>query len=223
MTRHSATAAVLIALFGGMSPVAAQQPARGRPQAAARAFEIGGYGTVGRLNLTAADTFEAVLGKHAGPILGGGITIGLPLGGLYVEAGAWRFKEDGQRVFLAGGQVFELGVPLTVTLTPIEVTAGWRFRQRGARIVPYAGAGITSTRYREAAGFAGAGDDVDERFSGYHFIGGVQLKIRRWLGFGGEVVWTTTPDALGTGGVSRAFGDDDLGGTSVRGKITIGR
>ena len=61
------------------------------------------------------------------------------------------------------------------------------------------------------------------RFAGYHLLGGAEYKILRWLGVAGEVAWTTVPDAIGESGVSQAFNDTDLGGTTLRVKITIGQ
>lgn len=223
MTRRLTLAFTLIALSVGAISAGAQQAPRARPAATSRSIQIGGYGMVGRLNLVARETFEAVIGKRSGPVFGGGANIGLPLGGLYVDMGGWRFQQEGERVFVTGSEVFKLGVPLTVTLTAVELTAGWRFRLRYARLVPYVGGGFTSYGYEESSSFAGPTEDVDERFKGYHLVGGAQFKVRRWLGIGAEFVWTTIPDALGTGGVSQAFGDTNLGGTSLRAKITIGR
>ena len=60
--------------------------------------------------------------------------------------------------------------------------------------------------------------NVDERFSGYHLVGGVEYKITRWLGVAGEVTWTTVPDAIGEAGVSAAFDETDLGGTTLPGQ-----
>ena len=77
--------------------------------------------------------------------------------------------------------------------------------------------------YKETSSFSTPAEDVDERFNGYHVIGGVEYKVLRWLGLAGEAAWTTIPDAIGTGGASKEFGDTDLGGTSFRAKITIGR
>ncbi len=212
---------LILALAFAALPAGAQS--RPRPAPPARSIQIGGYGIFGQINLTAVQSFDAVLGKRSGPIYGGGATVGLPLGGLFVDIGAWRFKQDGERVFVASGEVFPLGIPLTVTITPVEFTAGWKFRRRNSRLVPYAGGGLTSYSYKETSSFAGPGEDVDERFNGYHVIGGAEYKLMRWLGLGGEVAWTTIPDAIGTAGVSKAFGDTDLGGTSFRAKITIGR
>ena len=189
-----------------------------------RGIEIGGYGLVGATTFRAADTFDAVFGTSRGTTFGGGVSVGLPWGGLFVEVGAWRFKKDnGQRVFRSGGQTFKLGIPLHVTLTPIEVTGGWRFRGLSSRFIPYVGAGVNSSAYNESSDFSAAGEDVRDRFSGYHMLGGGEVKLSRFVGLAGEVVWATVPDAVGAGGVSAAFGDTDLGGTSVRVKVTVGR
>jgi hypothetical protein len=51
----------------------------------------------------------------------------------------------------------------------------------------------------------------------------VEYKITRWLGLAGEASWSTVPDAIGESGVSEAFNETDLGGTTFRVKITIGR
>ena len=191
--------------------------------AGAQGIDIKGYGLVGGMSFAASESFDAVLGTSSGVIFGGGAEVGLPWGGLYVGVGAWRFSEEGERVFVSGSEVFRLGIPLTIEVTPIEVTGGWRFKNVSPRFVPYVGAGWSSYAYKETSDFADAGDDVDERFSGFHILGGAEFKLTRWLGVGGELAWTTVPDALGTGGASRAFDETDLGGVSYRLKISVGR
>lgn len=225
MTRSLPFALALAALVLAADPAAAQSKPRPRPAAApqSRSIQIGGYGTFGLMNFTAVETFDAVLGKTAGNIYGGGATVGLPLGGLFIDVGAWRFKQEGERVFVHNGEVFPLDIPVTITITPLELTAGWKFRRRSSRLVPYAGGGITMYGYKETSSFSTTAEDVDDRFNGYHVMGGIEFKMMRWLGIGGEVAWTTIPDAIGTAGASREFGETDLGGTSFRAKITIGR
>jgi hypothetical protein len=191
--------------------------------AGAQGFDLKGYGLVGSTTFAATESFEAVTGSASGPVFGGGVEVGLPLGGLYVGVGGWRFEEQGERVFVSGSQVFPLGIPVTVQVSPIEVTGGWRFKNLSPRLVPYAGAGWSSYAYKEVSSFAAAGEDVDERFSGFHILGGAEFRIARWLGVGGEVAWARVPDALGRDGVSQAFEETDLGGTSFRLKISIGR
>jgi opacity protein-like surface antigen len=189
----------------------------------AQGIDVRGYGMIGSVSFDASDTFESVIGTASGRLLGGGVEVGLPLGGLFVGVGGSRYKAEGSRVFVAGNRVFNLGIPTTVTVSPVDVTAGWRFRQLSRRVVPYIGGGWSSYRYEESADFAAPGDNVSERHSGYHLLGGVDVRITRWLGLGGEYVWTRIPDALGQDGASAFFKETDLGGSSLRLKLSIGR
>ena len=191
--------------------------------AGAQGIDIKGYGLIGGMSFAASESFEAVLDTSSGVIFGGGAEVGLPWGGLYFGVGAWRFSEEGERVFVSGSEVFRLGIPLTIEVTPIEVTGGWRFKNVSPRLVPYVGAGWSSYAYKETSDFAEAGEDVDERYSGFHVLGGAEFKLTRWLGVGGELAWSTVPDALGSGGASRAFDETDLGGVSYRLKVSVGR
>jgi opacity protein-like surface antigen len=212
-------------ICGVTSPAFAQAKQKPAPaRAPSREISIHGYAMVGRITFTADDSFDAVLGDSSGTIFGGGARIGLPYGGLFVDAGAWRFSGDGERVFASGGEVVRLNIPMEVTITPVEISAGWQFRIRQApRLTPYVAGGITSYGYRETSEFAATTEDVDDRFTGYHVMGGATVRVTRWLGVGGEFAWTTVPDAIGSGGVSAAFNEDNLGGTSLRLKILVGR
>ena len=84
-------------------------------------------------------------------------------------------------------------------------------------------AATRSYGYKETSTFADAGEDVDERFDGYHLLGGAEYKVHALAGVAGEAAWTTVPDAHRHGGVSKEFDETDLGGTSFRLKITVGR
>jgi hypothetical protein len=191
--------------------------------AAAQGVGVKGYAVFGAMKFAASETFDAVLGVKTGRMIGGGARVELPLGGLFVDIGGWRFKRDGERVYVSGSQVFPLGIPVRVTITPVEITGGWRFAKRTSRVVPYAGMGYSSYDYKETSDFSDTGEDVDERFRGLHLLGGAELRLGRWLGVAGEVGWTRIADALGKGGASAAFDETDLGGTSVRLKIAVGR
>lgn len=212
-------------------------PSSRRPAAQTTAQEpigIRGFVTFGSFRARSSDTFEAVLGSNVGPIVGGGAQVLLPYG-LYVEVSASRFRRDGGRVFIGPNQeVFPLGIPLEVSLTPLEFTGGWRYRHcprtlKGRAsvcrpsVVPYVGGGFSSFRYQETSDFGDAEDDVNERFNGFHLVGGVEYRAMPWLSVGGELGWSSVPDALGGGGVSAAFNENDLGGAAIRLKINIGR
>jgi len=207
--------------------VAAEQrrpvPAGARGRATlSNGLQIRAFGSVGTTWFTSSSTFKAVLGSGTGQDFGGGMNITQGPG--YLEIGARRFTKTGERVFVTDrGEVFPLGIPATVTMTPLEVAAGWRFRPRFGRVIPHLGAGYTRMKYEETSDFAGSGEDVAESFNGYHVIGGAEVRVARWVGITGEVVWTSVPDGLGQGGASKAFDENNLGGTSIRLKLVIGR
>jgi hypothetical protein len=184
---------------------------------------VRGFVNIGNLRVTATDSFEAVLDRSSGLIFGGGGQVLLPWN-VYLEVGVWRFKQTGERVFIGpDDEVFRLGIPLDVSITPIEITGGYRFTMLSARFTPYAGAGYSSYRYRETSEFAEPDENVDERLSGVHVQAGAEYRIAQWLAIGGEVGWSSVPDGIGQGGVSARFGEDNLGGSSVRLKISFGQ
>lgn len=225
MMRHysDVLALAVLAAIATVAPAAAQTPAA-RPPASSRSIEIGGYAMVGQFSFAASESFDAVLGTTSGVILGGGATVGLPFGGVFVDIAAWRYAGSGERVLVVGDDVFPLGIPIDVEMVPLEISAGWRFRMRRLpTLIPYVAGGYTSFGYTETASFAGSGEDLKERFGGYHLRGGAEFKLTSWLGVAGEMAWTRVPGALGSAGVSAAFNEDDLGGTSFRARITVGR
>lgn len=230
MTRHLTSAVTVFTLIASAGATPAYAQAKPRPRQASasarpsRSIEIGGYGMFGNITFTAADSFEAILGESSGPIVGGGARVGLPWGGLFVDVGAWRFHAEGERAIVFNNEVIPLGIPVDVKVTPLELSAGWRFRfGRLPKLVPYVAGGFTSMKYQETSDFATPAEQVDENFNGYHLLGGAEYKITRWLGVAGEASWTTVADAIGESGVSEAFNETDLGGTTFRLKITIGR
>jgi hypothetical protein len=225
------TVAIVVVMIASSSDAYAQQkprprpaPARQQPQPRSRSIHIGGYAMAGNFSFTAKESFDAILGTSSGPIFGGGARVGIPLGGLFVDVGAWRFTDQGERVFILDHQVYPLNIPAEITITPIELSIGWLFRiRRAPKFTPYAAGGLTTMKYQETSDFATDAENVDENFSGYHVLAGAEYKITRWLGVAGEGAWTTVPDAIGEAGVSKAFNETDLGGASFRFKITIGR
>ncbi len=226
MTRVAALALLLSAGVAVNAHAQAKPQARTPPSAApqSRSIEIGGYVMTGVMNFTAADSFEVILGRPTEPIFGGGGRVTLPYQGLFAEVGAWRIREEGQRVFILGGEEFPLNIPVELTITGLELSAGWQVRfRRAPRLRPYVAAGYSSYAYQETSAFAAPEEDVDDRFSGYHLYGGAEYRILRWLGVAGEFNWTTIPNAIGEGGVSAEFNETDLGGTSIRFKVTFGR
>lgn len=206
-------------------PAARRPPARRTPPPPAypNGLQLRGFAVMGQTWFTAGSTFDAVLGSKTGIDYGGGLSVTDGPG--YIEIGARRFKKDGERVFVTdNGQVFRLGIPTSITMTPLDITAGWRFRPWFAqRLRPHVGVGYTRLRYEETADFAQDGDDVKESFNGFHLVGGGEFRLHRLVGLTAEVAWTSIANAIGEGGASKAFDEDNLGGTSARLKLVIGR
>ena len=71
--------------------------------------------------------------------------------------------------------------------------------------------------------FAGPGENVDESYNGFHIVGGGEYLPLRWLGIGAELAWSSVPDARPIGRVSEAFDESNLGCTTLRVKVVVGR
>jgi hypothetical protein len=198
-----------------------------------RAFRVAGFVDFGSTNFTASQSFDAILDKSSTTIIGGGGQLALR-SGIFVQVDITHSSDNGERVFVNNGQVFKLGIPTTVEMTPIDLTAGYRFhfgRRRGPalpahpkpaeRFVPYVGGGIGTVRYKETSKFAQSGDDVDDSFFSYNIVGGLEVGIYRWIGAGVELQQRWVPNALGDAGVSKAFNETDLGGSTIRVKVIV--
>ena len=169
----------------------------------------------------ASQTFVAVFGQANQPFWGGGLQVVLR-DRVWVELAASQVKKSGHRAFRTNGQNFDLGIPLSMTMTPFEVTGGLRFH-RWTRLVPYVGGGYTSYRYRESSDFADAEENLDTRRGGPALTGGVEFRLHRWFGVGFDAQYTHVPGIFGNGGVSREAGETDLGGIGLRLKFIVGQ
>jgi hypothetical protein len=219
----SLAAVLLVCLAGGSAAAQTRgRTAARRPAPPPRKIEVHGFVDVGATRFTANQSFAAIFGSATGTVFGGGGGVVLPLN-VFVDVRGSRFEKTGHRVFVSNGERFDLGINDTVTITPIELTGGYRFGR--TRVIPYAGGGISWYRYQETDPFAAAGESPDQRFTGFHMLGGAEGRVLRWLGVAGEVEWARVADALGANpnSVSAAYGEHDLGGTTVRLKVVVGR
>lgn len=222
---RSLMAFLTVALVSPSIALAQQQPrppSTSNTRAAERRVE--GYVTFGRTSFTATESFDAILGSASGPVVGGGARIDLRMGGLFFDLGATHFHADGERVFVFGNELIPLGIPAEISVTPIEISFGWRFRARRLpKLVPYVAGGLASVRYREQSAFASAVENDDRTFNGAQMFGGIEYQAARWLGVAAEAAWNSVPDVIGESGVSAKFRETNLGGQSFRVKILVGR
>jgi hypothetical protein len=215
--------AMAVLLLAPPVPARAGQarPARPAPRAPAP-IGLRAYGVVDLDALAATDSFDAVVGTSHLTAFGGGVDVVDIWKHLFARVAVTRARQSGSRVFVANGQVFPMGIPLTVTMTPIEVGGGWRFVSRKpGRLTPYAGVSFVSLGYTETSKFAESSENTSERFTGQDVFGGVEVRILKWLVASGEAQYRRIPNALGAGGVSKDFGESDLGGVTARVAIGI--
>jgi hypothetical protein len=215
-------------VWGTLALAAPAAHAQGRTPAARPAPEpairVRGFGEAGGRTFTASQSFEAVLGSKSGVIFGAGAEV-LVGRNLFVSFGVSRFQKDGERVVVANGEAFPIGIDTTVSVVPIEVSAGWRFTDPRRTVIPYLGGGVSWHKYKETSEFATADDDAQFTKPGFQLLGGAEWRVSRWLGIAGEAAWMMVPNAFegGQTSVAAAFGEDDLGGAVFRVKVIIGR
>ena len=170
----------------------------------------------------ASTTFNAVFGSTAELFLGGGVDVVIHKA-YFVDVAISRMSATGQRAFVTSGEVFTLGIPLRATVTPVELTGGYRFRFRRSRIIPYAGAGIGFYSYRETSDLSLPSEDVDVSRSGLVMMGGIEFRVSRWVAVAGDANFTKVSGILGQGGISKDVGEDNLGGIAGRVRVILGK
>lgn len=163
---------------------------------------------VGLFDMTnAPDSYDAVYGD---PMPRAGGQVELARGHLRFALSLDHGTVDGERVILSDPPR-GTGVDQELTLTPLHLTAAWRFRPRAAWDV-YAGVGPSYLWWEDAGGgLSSSGSEVG---------GSAVLGLRSQGGgpwdWGGELRWSTFSGALPTdGGVTAFFDEDDPGGVSL--------
>lgn len=115
---------------------------------------------------------------------------------------------DGELVIVTPTGPVGTGAETQLTLTPVHLSIERVFRA-GQPFSLYLGAGPTYLDWEDDNDFeATSGSDL-----GYHAVFGAEHSFHR-AAVGGEVRYSTIPDAIGEGGASQFFGEDDLGGIS---------
>jgi opacity protein-like surface antigen len=181
---------------------------------------IRAFGDAGGQLFTARNSFDAILGRKLSSVYGAGGQIVLP-NGVFVQASVDRLRHNGSLALGSGDQVFSLGIPNRLTVTPVQVTGGYRV-ENTARLASYFGGGVGWHTLKEESPSIPGAQPITTRNVGYHVLGGAELNVLRWVWIAGEVQWATVPKALGESGVSAVFGEEDLGGTTFRFKIFFG-
>jgi hypothetical protein len=197
-------------------PAAPASPSGGAP--GIRAYFVTDFNS-----MTASKSFDAAFDTSHFTAFGGGADVVELWKHLFARFSVTHVSKTGSRAFFDGSQVVSLGIPLTVSMTPVEIGGGWRFPGApAARLTPYAGGGVVIVSYKETSQFADPSDDFSGSFTGYNIFGGAEYSITQWLVAAGEAQFRSVPNALGDNptSLSQAFNETDLGGFTLR--VTVG-
>ena len=172
----------------------------------------------------AQSTFNAEFDSASARFWGGGVDV-VVRRKIFVDLAISRMSRTGQRFFVDNsGNVFHLGIASNVTITPVELSAGYRWRLR--RIIPYAGVGVGWYHYQQVDDFSDPSENVDTTHIGFLATGGVEFRMAKWVGITGDAQYTHVPGILGRNGLtsgSQQFGESDLGGIAARVRVLVGK
>ena len=196
-------------------------PIATRAQDAQDGVTIYGYGTFGTLHLAASRTFEAVSGSSRTRSASAGIQVTDFWKGLLIDAAWSRTAIEGERISIDDGVTFPLGIPLRVTMQPLDIAGGWRSGY--GRWSPYAAVGISRLHYEETSDGDVAGEDLEATSIGPLILGGLDFRISRFVLIGGELRYRHLGGILGTAGASAAFEERSAGGWTVGARMSVGR
>jgi len=185
------------------------------------AFGIRGFATLDYMFFAAHDSFDALFGASSYPFFGGGAQV-IFARHFYVSGQYEYFQKTGERVFVSNGEVFPLGIKDKVTIEPFTATFGYRLRSAD-RFVPYFGGGVGVYQFKETSDFAEGDENVNENYTSYHALAGVEYGAAKWLFAAFEVQYTGVPNSLEAPGVSAEFDEKNLGGLSLQFKVLVGR
>jgi hypothetical protein len=161
-------------------------------------------------------------GVSFGPTVGVALQYGLGES-FFIRAGGRFFQRNGERVYVEapGTEVFRMGHPLTLRMIPAYGMLGFRFLE-GASVRPYIGVGGGVTIYDEESDVAGQiFTSTATKPSGQAVLG---LDFGRGsVRFGGELAYAMVPNTIGFDGVSRVYGEDDVGGFTALVRLSFVR
>jgi hypothetical protein len=171
----------------------------------------------------ASNSAKAVFdGQSGGPVFGASVRV--PFGQSFFVSGHGRFfQKKGERAFVEAPDkpAFRLGHPLEVRIIPAYAMLGYEFGGRRSSFHPYVGLGAGITSYREESTVAGEVDTFSTTKPSYHLALGVDYG-RGSVRFGVELGYSAAPNVIGEEGVSKVYGEDDVGGATVVARISFG-
>lgn len=159
------------------------------------------------VSINAKDSYDAVFG---GAMMRYGAQIEFrPTDHFLLSLAGETGSKTGERV-LPTRPPIRTGVAEKLTLTPIHLSVAWIFHPE-ANVNWYAGLGPTFLNWKDSS----AGDSNSGSDTGAHLVGGVRWQSAGRWSVGGEVRYSTVPNAVGNAGITKFYNEDDLGGLSL--------
>lgn len=207
---------------------ATQKPATQKPPAKPKVPEpkpkmgFRGYFIVENTAMSASSTFNAVFGSSSMVGFGGGGEVLNLWKKVFVRAAVTSASNTGNRAFLLDAGLVSTNVPVEVSITTVELSAGWRQTLRKhPRFSLYGGGGLIIANYTETSSFAQAADDSTLGSNGYSVFGGMEAVVWKYVIAGVEGQYKSIGGVLGEGGLSKAYAEDNLGGAAIRGMVGV--
>lgn len=171
-------------------------------------FDIG-VRAVSLQEVNADDSFDAVFDGDA--VTQFGVQLELQIRRHYLIGLVYETGEvDGNRV-LPTDPPTPTAVRETLTLSPLHLTLGWVFAPE-SQIHGFVGVGPTLLDWEDESG----ADSESGSDTGYHGVAGLRWSTASHrFTVGGELRFSSVPDAVGDAGITRVFDEDDLGGTTI--------
>jgi|SRR6185503_10548312 len=177
--------------------------------------------------MKASQTFKAATGSSSMP----GFAVGADILNLwkkvFLRIGMSKASADGTRGFVDETDHFvSTGVPIEIGLRNIELAVGWRnYMKKHPRMALYAAAGMTSASFSQESPDPDAGDNSTASGTGFVGLAGLEFGLKketparpakRQFVLGIEAQFRSITGVLGESGISKDFGEDNLGGFAVR-------
>ncbi len=170
----------------------------------------------------AADTQKAIFRNWLGPGFGAGV---------FRERGTrWRFGVEarvvdrhGERAIAAdrNAEAYRLGHPLDFRMLESLATVSYRFDRLGSW-TPYAGAGAGFVSFRERSTIAGLIEKATGSAGAFEIRAGLE-RPRGRMRYAIEGGITFVPNAVGVGGISEVYEENDIGGLFLVARFSFSR
>ena len=115
---------------------------------------------------------------------------------------------DGEQVLITDNSTISTGVGVTLTYIPVRATAGFVLDPEGSWRWRF-GAGPAWVSWKDDSRGGSSGNAL-----GAHLLVGLRHPSRH-VTWGADLDWSTIPNAVGDGGVTKFYNEDDVGGLTL--------